>query len=114
MKNAKNIKRFPYKLTTTMYLLAFGAIALCLTGLGISIYRIVKFGVNGFTEYLQSPLIIGICILGIAVIISILVKSEYAVDEQYFYIRFGIIKDKFSIKDVTSMILDTEIGRAHV
>ena len=114
MKNAKNIKRFPYKLTTTMYLLAFGAIALCLTGLGISIYRIVKFGVNGFTEYLQSPLIIGICILGIAVIISILVKSEYAVDEQYFYIRFGIIKDKFSIKDVTSMILDTDTNKLTV
>ena len=114
MKNKKDIKRFPYKLTTTMYLLAFGVIALCLGGIGICIYRIAKFGVNGFTEYLQSPLLIAICLLGIAVVISILVKSEYAVDEQYFYTRFGFIKDKFSIKDITSLLLNTDTNKLTV
>ena len=108
MKNKKNIKRFPYKLTTTKYLLALGAIALFLFGIGFSTYRILKFGVNGFNEYLQSPLLILICLFGIAVVASILIKSEYAVDEQYFYIRFGFIQDKYSIKDMTSLLLDTD------
>jgi hypothetical protein len=114
MKNTKNIKRFPYKLTTAKYLLAFGALALFLFGIGFSAYRIVKFGVNGFNEYLQSPLLILICLFGIAVVASILIKSEYAVDEQYFYIRFGFIKDKFSIKDMTSLLLDTDANKLTV
>ena len=114
MKNKKNLKKFPYKLTTAKYLLAFGAIALFLVGIGFSAHRIAQFGVHGFNEYLQSPLLILICLFGIAVVISILIQSEYAIDEQYFYIRFGFIQDKYAVKDMTSLFLDTDAKKLTV
>ncbi len=113
-KTPKEVKRFPYKLTTTMLALSIAVIALCLGGIAASLYRIIKFGVHGVTNYLQSPLLIAISLLGIAVVVGILIKSEYVVDKDTFYIRFGFIKSKFSIKEVTSLILDTDTQKLTV
>lgn len=104
----KQKRYFKYKFTKTMLALAFGAILLCLAGLVISIYRLSVYGVHGFTEALQSPLLIAICLFCIATILSILAKSQYVVDEEYYTTQFGFIKSKFLIKDVTSMVLDND------
>ena len=98
----------------TMLFLAFGAIVLCLAGLGISIYRLVTYGVHGFSEALQSPLLIFMCLFCIALILSILIKSQYVVDEEYYTTQFGFIKSKFLIKDVTSMVLDSDTKKLTV
>ena len=105
---------FKYKFTNTMLALAFGAILLCLAGLVISVYRLSVYGVHGFTEALQSPLLIAICTFCIALIISILVKSQYVVDKQYYTTQFGFIKSKFLIKDITSMVLDSDTKKLTV
>ncbi len=107
-KEKQQFKKFPYKLSPIMWILAFGVIALCLAGIVISVYRIVKFGLAQTTDYLQSPLIIAVSLFGIAVVVGILCKSEYAVGKDTFYTRFGFIKSSFPIKEVTSMILDTD------
>ena len=80
-----------------LIVLSIAVFVLCLSGMAVSIYRIVKFGVNGFTEGLKSPLLIAICIFCIVLMISVLAKSQYIVDEQYYTTQFGFIKSKFPI-----------------
>ncbi len=110
----KKKRYFKYKFTKTMLALAVGAIVLCLAGLCISVYRLATYGVHGFSEALQSPLLILICLFCIALIVSILLKSQYVVDETYYTTQFGFIKSRFLIKDVTSMVLDSDTKKLTV
>ena len=110
----KKAKCFKYQFTPTLIVLSIAVFVLCLSGMAVSIYRIVKFGVNGFTEGLKSPLLIAICIFCIVLMISVLAKSQYIVDEQYYTTQFGFIKSKFPIKDVTKLELNTDTQKLTV
>ena len=97
-----------------MLVLAYAVIVLCLAGLGVSIYRIVKFGVPDFSSALQSPLLIFACLLCIAIVIGILVRSRYVVKGEYYYVQFGFIKSKYPIKEITAIVLDTDTKKLTV
>ena len=97
-----------------MILLAIAVIVLCSLGIGISIYRIVQFGIQGFNDALKSPFLILVCVFCIVLVVSILVKSQYVIDDQKFIIQFGFIKNAFFIKDVTSIILDSDSNKLTV
>ncbi len=110
----KETKYFPYQFTKTMLVLAIAVIALCIAGIGVSVYRIVRFGIRDFTDALQSPLLIVICVFCIAVVVCMLIKSQYIVDDTYYTTQFGFIKSKFLIKDVTRLELDTDTKKLTV
>ena len=110
----KKAKYFKYQFTPTLIILSIAVILLCLAGMTISVYRIVKFGISGPSELLKSPLLIAICLFCIAMVISVLVKSQYIVDETYYTTQFGFIKSKFLIKDVTKLELDTDTQKLTV
>lgn len=108
MEQQTNCKYFKYKLTVAMKLVAIAVIALCLAGIGVSVYRIVKFGVRELMDALQSPFLILICLFCIVMVIAMFVKSQYIVTDKYYITQYGFIKSKFLIKDITSMIFNTE------
>ncbi len=111
MKNQSSpngAKYFKYHFTKTMLVLAIGVIVLALAGMSVSIYRIYKFGIREWLDVLQSPLLIAVCVFLIALVASMLVKSQYIVDDTYYTTQFGFIKSKFRIKDITAMELNTD------
>lgn len=115
MKKKSNlIKIFKYRLTPVMLTLAIAVLALCLAGIGVSIYRIVKSVPQGFSDYLKSPLLILISVFCIAVVIGILVKSQYVVTSEEYILQFGFIKSKYPIKDITSLQLDSDTKKLTV
>lgn len=69
----------------------------------MSVYRIITEGLEDFNKVLQSPFLILICLFCAAVIISILVKSEFIVAGGELITRFGFIKSRLSISTITSM-----------
>lgn len=97
-----------------MILLSIVVIVLCGLGIGVSVYRIVRFGIQGFNDALKSPFLILVCVFCIVLVISILVKSQYAVIGEKFIIQFGFIKNSFLIKDVTSILLDSDLNKLTV
>ncbi|MBQ2769128.1 MAG: hypothetical protein IJF44_04060 [Clostridia bacterium] len=113
-KQPQEIKYFKYKFTKLMIVLAFAVIALCLVGLGLSVYRLVQFGVPTFLDSLKSPLLIFVCVFCIAIVIGILLRSRYVVNGEYYYVQFGFIKSKYSIKEITAVILDTDTKKLTV
>ena len=46
--------------------------------------------------------------------ISLLIKSQYIVDETHFTTQFGFIKSKTEIKTITSMVFDTDTHKLTV
>ena len=100
-------KYFKYKFTKLMIGLAIASIVLCLGGIAISIYRITTYGLRELTDYLTSPLLIGICLLCIAIVIALLIRSRYIVTQEHYITQFGFLKSKFPIKDITAVVLDT-------
>ena len=102
----KKIFRFKFNLAT-LVLIILGML-LCLAGIATSIWRLIKEAPQGLTEILQSPLLICVCLFGLTVLISMLIRSQYEVDEKNITVRFGIIKSATPIKDVTALELDKD------
>ena len=108
-KNAKrNATAFQYKFSPLMVVLSILVILLCTVGIAISVYRIVEFGIQGFLDALKSPFLILVCVFCIVLVLSILAKSQYLVDDKSFTVQFGFIKSVFAIKDITSLLLDSD------
>ncbi len=101
-------KKFPYQFTKALVFLAIAVIALCGLGIGVSAYRIAKFGVRSFTEALQSPLLIAVCAFCIVLVLAILAKSQYVIDGENYIVQFGFIKSKYAIKNITALELDSD------
>ena len=98
-----NAKVFPFRHNPVSIVFCILALLLCAAGVGMSVYRIITEGVEDFTKVLQSPFLILICLFCAAVIISILVKSEFIVAGGELITRFGFIKSRLSISTITSM-----------
>ncbi len=106
--NKNQAKTFKITFTKTILLLAIAILVICVVGIGVSVYRIIEYGINGFTDVLKYPFLIGVCVFCIVLVIAIFVKSQYIVDDQYFTSQYGFIKSKLLLKDVTSVVLDTD------
>ena len=109
-KNSQQ-KTFKYKFTPLLITLGIVVLLLCVGGIIASIYRIVVEGIHDFNDALQAPLLILICIFGIALMISIFAKSQYVIGGSHYVSQFGFIKSKFLIKDITSAVWNTDEKR---
>ena len=91
-----------------MLALAIVVLLLCAGGIALSVWRIIQDGIHDFGDALKSPFLIAICIFGIVVVSSLLIRSRYVVTKDTLTTQFGIIKSKFAIADFTSVLLDTD------
>ena len=90
------------------YILSALILALCVVGMGISIYRALKFGINGFSDILKYPFLILLELFCIVLVIALLVKSQYVLDDKELKAQYGLVKNVFPIKSITSILLDTD------
>ena len=113
MKN-ENVTRFKIKFPKSILWICVAIYALCGVGVGISVWRMVRFGVGTFFDVLKYPFLIVVCLLCVVIVTSVLIKSEYIVDEQFLISKFGVVKSKFSIKEITSIVLDSDAKKLTV
>lgn len=97
-----------------MLVLAIAVLLLCGAGIVLSVYRIVQMPPRLFADYLKSPLIIVISAFCIAVVLGILIKSQYVVTTEYYILQFGFIKNKYPVKEVTSLEHDSDTQKMTV
>ena len=101
-------KSFKIQFSIAILCICVAIYLLCIVGIALSIWRIKQFGINNFSDALQSPFLIAVCAFCIVLVTALLVKSEYAIDNENLISRYGFIKSKFAIKDITSIVLDTD------
>ncbi len=107
-------KYFKYKLTKGMIAVAVAVLVLCVGGMALSVYRLIKNGIHSPTDVLTSPLLILVCVFCIALVISILCKSQYVVTDKSYIMQFGFIKSTYAIKDITKVVYDTDTKKLTV
>lgn len=117
--NKKNPKiqseTFRYKLTPVLILLCVLVLLLCVAGIAVTIYRmILNGGVLTPTDFLKYPFLIAVCLFCIAIIVALLIKSQYVVSGEEFYTQFGFIKTKYQIKTVTAIEHDRDLNKLNV
>ena len=107
MKN-ENATHFKIQFPKSIFLLCIAIYVLCAVGVGLSVWRISRFGVGSFYDVLKYPFLIFVCLICVVIVTSVLIKSEYIVEEPFFISRFGLIKSKFNVKEITSMLFDSD------
>lgn len=100
--------RFPFHFSKTLICLSVAALFLCVLGIAVSVWRIVKYGVGGFNDIIRYPFLILICAFAILLVITLLIKSEYVISEKYLHANFGIIKSKTELKSITAVSIDLQ------
>lgn len=100
------ISTFKIQLNKSMYFLAAAALVLSLAGIVVSAYRITYFDITNFLDVLKYPFLILVSLLCIVIVIALLIKSQYIIDNKYLIIQYGLIKSKFALQSITSMIWD--------
>lgn len=101
-------KMTTFKITFSkiIYILAVAVFPLCGISVALSVYRIVNFGITSFTDVLKYPFLILVSLFLIAVVVALLIKSQYVVKPNTLVVQYGFIKSSFDLKAVTSMTLD--------
>lgn len=106
--------RFDIVFSKTIIFLIIAVIVLCLIGTGISVWRIVKFGIKDFIDVIKYPFLIAVCIFAIVLVVSVWAKSKYEIDDKNLTLCYGFIRSKYAIKDITSITQDNDAKKLSV
>lgn len=115
-QDKKKIARetFPFRFTTTLRILAYAALLLCAVAVTVSVFGIIREGIDGIYGVLRYPFLIAVSLFGIALIISLLIRSQYVIEGTTLITQFGFVKSKADIKKITSIVQDTETNKLSV
>lgn len=112
------MKVFKYKFTKLTISLIYIGIALCFVGLGINIYSIATANIgevaNLIYPIIQYSLMFLIPIVLLVLLISLIFSSYYSIDDKTLKTSFGIIKSKYDINEITTVVLDRTTNKLSV
>lgn len=104
------MKVFKFKFTRLTTIFIYVGIALCFIGLGLNVYSVITSDIasaaNPVYPIIQHTLMFLIPIVLLVLLISLLISSYYSVDEKYLKTSFGIIKSKYALSDIETVLLD--------
>lgn len=113
-KKTTEANRFSIRFSKIVLILCVAAIVLCIAAIAISVWRIAQFGIHEFIDVIKYPFLIAVCVFGIALVLSVWIKSEYVVDEKHLWLNYGFIRSRYNVKDITSIVQDTDLKKLSV
>ena len=114
MKKQSTKHCFPYRFTKAMLALCIASLVLCIVGIGVSVYRMIRFGVKDFNDFIRYPFLVIVCVFAVAVIIALLVRSQYVVTQEKLYSNFGFLKSSVDVSKITAIVCDAQEDKATV
>lgn len=104
------MKIFKYKFTKLTISLIYIGIALCVVGLGLNVYALMTSNIsesaNIVYPIIQYTLMFLIPIALLVILISLVFSSYYSINGKTLKTSFGIIKSKYDISEIQSIVLD--------
>ena len=113
-KSQSEKKYFRFRLTPTLIALCAAAVVVCLIAAAVSVYNIIQSGISSFGDVLKYPFLILVSVALLVLVIALLIKSQYIVDDKNFTTQFGLIKSSCAIKDITSVVFDRDTNKLTV
>lgn len=112
------MKVFKFKFTKLTTIMIYVGIALCFVGLGVNVFALVTSDIasaaNKVYPIIQHTLMFLIPIALLILLISFLVSSYYSVDDKTLKTSFGIIKSKYNLSDIETVLLDRSTNKLSV
>lgn len=112
------MKIFKYKFSKLVITLIYAGIVLSVVGLGLNVFLIITDDVaasaNLIYPIIQYSLMFLIPVVLLVLLISLLCSSYYAIDEKTLKTSFGIIKSKYKIEDIKTILLDRATNKLSV
>ena len=110
MENKEKQNQTVIKIKFSKKILILSALVyiLCAVGTAVSIWRVCRYGIHGFSDVLKYPFLIAVCVFCVTLVTSVLIKSQYVIKDGNLITQYGFIKSKFPAKDFTSMTLNTD------
>ncbi len=112
------MKIFKYSFTKFMTVAIYVGIALAAVAAGVNTYFVITEGIasaaNPLYPVLQYSLLYLVAALAVILLVSLLISSYYSIDEKYFRTSFGIIKSKYEIAKIESIVLDRTTNKLSV
>lgn len=104
------MKVFKYKFSRLTTIFIYVGLALCFVGLGINVYSVITSDIASaqYPVYpiIQHILLFLIPLILLVILISLLLSSYYSIDGTTFKTSFGIIKSKYDINEIETVLLD--------
>ena len=112
------MKVFKYKFTKTITVFIYLGLALSVAAVAADAYLVIAEGIksaaNPVYPIIQYTLMYVVGILLFIILLSLLLSSYYAIDGTTFKTSFGIIKSKYEVNKIQSIILDRTTGKLSV
>ncbi len=112
------MKVFKYKFTKVTTILIYAGIFLCALCVGLNIFSIVTSDLSSSANIvypvIQYTLMFLITLALAVILVSLLVSSYYSIDEKWLKTSFGVIKSKYDLKDIKTLLLDRTTNKLSV
>ena len=112
------MKVFKYKFTKVTTILIYAGIFLCALCVGLNIFSIVSSDLSSSANIvypvIQYTLMFLIPLALAVILVSLLVSSYYSIDEKWLKTSFGVIKSKYDLKDIKTLLLDRTTNKLSV
>ena len=112
------MKVFKYKFTKVTTILIYAGIFLCALCVGLNICSIVTSDLTSSANIvypvIQYTLMFLIPLVLAVILVSLLVSSYYSIDEKWLKTSFGVIKSKYDLKDIKTLLLDRTTNKLSV
>ena len=112
------MKVFKYRFTRTITVFIYLGLALAVAAVAADTYLVIAEGIksaaNPVYPIIQYTLMYVVGILLFIILLSLLLSSYYAIDGTTFKTSFGIIKSKYEVNKIQSIILDRTTGKLSV
>ncbi len=112
------MKVFKYKFTKIITVFIYLGLVLSVAAVAADTYLVIAEGIksaaNPVYPIIQYTLMYVVGILLFIILLSLLLSSYYAIDGTTFKTSFGIIKSKYDVNKIQSIILDRTTGKLSV
>lgn len=111
------VKRYPFKFSALMIAMFIIGLVLSLAGFALTLWRFLHFLKDAQTSiygWMQYIILFFVCVFLAAVIIGMLIRSQYVITGTHFILQFGFIRQKFAIKTIYSVHLFKGLGKLAV
>lgn len=101
------VKRYPFKFSGLMFFFLFAGLLLSALSLGLTIWRFCNFLKEpaSFYGWLQYILLFFVSLFMIALILGMLIRSQYLITGTQLVLQFGMIRQKYELKSIYSVHL---------
>ena len=112
------MKVFKFRYSKLILAAIYAGIALAIAAFGVTLYNVIKGDFlqsnNIIYPILSNGIMFIISVMMFVILVSLLVSSYYSIDNKILKTSFGIIKSKFKIDNIESVVLDRKTNKLTV